>query len=147
MRRKPGGRGYWADPTDKKGKNSNSKGKESGAAEKVEVEVGAKTEGGKEKEDIVQQGGSVKHERPGWDEAKLYGGTGEAVGEIRRPERAVTMRERAASFESNKFTKEGVGSIWSDKVADRFKGGYDGRKVRRRAWEDDVDRSEGVGRK
>lgn len=135
MRRKPGGRGYWAEPMDKK-----RRGKRVHVDGKVLVE--------KKTLDSIQRAGDVGKDRTGRDEVKLYGGIGEEEMVLRRPERAMMLPGRpAASFESKKFTRDGVGSMWSNKTADKFKGGYDGRKVRRRAWEEDVEMSDRVGKK
>ncbi|CAO2651624.1 Nn.00g041940.m01.CDS01 [Neocucurbitaria sp. VM-36] len=136
MRRKPGGRGYWVDPSD-----GGEKGEEHGLGR----ERGREREKGDGKgkvgietdmEDNVGKQGERGGEEGGWDEVVLYGGLKEEEKDIRRPDRAVTMPEVVARFERNQFTKDGAVSIWSNKVADKFKGGYDGRKVRRQAWEE-----------
>ncbi|KAF1847381.1 uncharacterized protein K460DRAFT_402741 [Cucurbitaria berberidis CBS 394.84] len=140
MRRKPGGRGYWRDPTDA-ADEAKAKGVE-------KLDRSLKVEVDQDQADVWR--GSVgKDPTPRWDEAELYGGfsgtersglggVSEELGGFMRPQRAVTLPEPAASFASNHFTKNGVGSIWS---TDKFKSGYDGRKIRKKAWDEDMEMS------
>ena len=50
----------------------------------------------------------------------------------------------ARKFDSNPYTLAGVMSIWSGQ-RDKLKSGYDGRDVRRRNFEEDIEMGEGVG--
>ncbi|KAJ4363604.1 hypothetical protein N0V83_009900 [Neocucurbitaria cava] len=168
MRRKPGGRGYWVDPGDDGGKNKGRLGKLIGGVGKEVGGGGGHSEGDitsgeKEKTSHMEEkmdagGGRRGGEEAKWAQVELYGGiSGKEGGEyVKRPEGAVTMPNETATarFERNQFTKDGASSIWSSsslsskkKMADKFKSGYDGRKVRRQAWEEDLEMSEGVARK
>ncbi|KAH9866619.1 hypothetical protein J1614_008311 [Plenodomus biglobosus] len=116
MRRRPGGRGYWVDPGDVEEKMGGGDGQE-------EVAIGG---------DAVKGGRGAEQQSVRWTGSTLVDGRGRPgeqslqLEDIRRP-------EAAAMCWGNSVSRHGVSSLRN--VRDKFQSGYDGREMRRAAWQ------------
>ncbi|KAF2852669.1 hypothetical protein T440DRAFT_516505 [Plenodomus tracheiphilus IPT5] len=120
MRRRPGGRGYWMDPSDVE-----EKGGRIGAAKE-----GTNAVGEERTEDVGAQ-------RVRWTGSTLVDGRSDTLPQVEEEEEGQAEDSRrpvaTAKRQGNAFSKHGLPSVWN--VKERFQSGYDGRETRRTAWQ------------
>jgi hypothetical protein len=152
MRRRPGGRGYWMDPKDND-EGQLARAAETGIEQHAEVVSPVKDldtglrKGSAGVKDITPFVGPARDNNPyvGGDKRGnevLF----DAEVQVREPQAAVFHRsDTASSYQSNPYTLGALTSVWGAKK-DKLRSGYDGRDVRRKNFEDEMEMCDRLGK-